>query len=62
MEHQYFDAIRDLPGAQIPYTDTPRLDSSEFVFEDARAMTKETLREVLYKEIEYYHPDLRAEW
>lgn len=62
MRHQYFDAIRDLPGAQIPYTESPRLDPSEFVFEDAKTMTKEMLREVLYQEIEYYHPDLRAEW
>ena len=62
MEHQYFDAIRDLPGAQIPYTETPRLDKSEFVFEEAKTMTKEMLREVLYQEIEHYHPDLRAEW
>jgi hypothetical protein len=62
VQHQYFDAIRDLPGAQIPYTETPRLDPSEFVFEDAKTMTKEMLREVLYQEIEFYHPDLRAEW
>ena len=62
VNHKYFDAIRELPGAQIPYVETPRLDKSEFVFEDAKSMTKEMLREVLYQEIEHYHPDLRAEW
>ena len=57
-QHKYFDAIRDLPGAQvcallspvssfpnreptvaawqIPYVETPVLDKSEFVFEDAK--------------------------
>ena len=57
-QHKYFDAIRDLPGAQvrallspvslfpnceptaaawqIPYVETPVLDKSEFVFEEAK--------------------------
>jgi mitogen-activated protein kinase 1/3 len=36
IQHKYFDAIRDLPGAQIPYVETPVLDKSEFVFEEAK--------------------------
>jgi len=97
VESDYFTAIRDLPGAQIPYVGTPSLDpvsgtrhitlsirspcntlivhavddvgvwarlltplQEDFIYDDAKSLTKEKLRETLYAEVETYHPGVTS--
>ena len=61
VDSEYFQEIRDLPGAQIPYMDTqpPRLDPVDFIYDNAKKLTKEELREQMYAEVETYHPESR---
>jgi serine/threonine protein kinase len=58
IDDAYFQDIRDLPGAQIPYTDMPELDPDDFIYDDAKQLTKEQLRETLYAEMANYHPEV----
>jgi len=59
VENEYFQEIRDLPAAQIPYVNTPELDPDDFIYDNAKNLSTQDLRATMYAEVETYHPQSR---
>ena len=48
VENEYFQEIRDLPAAQIPYVNTPELDPDDFIYDNAKNLSTQDLRATMY--------------